>query len=43
MCVCVCVCVCRIWNLADVTRDGYLDIYEYALCRHFIAMKLSGW
>ncbi|CEM32347.1 unnamed protein product [Vitrella brassicaformis CCMP3155] len=32
----------KIWNLADVTRDGYLDIYEYALCRHFIAMKLSG-
>ncbi|PHJ15129.1 sarcalumenin eps15 family protein, partial [Cystoisospora suis] len=32
----------RIWNLADITRDGYLDLYEYALARHFIEMKLEG-
>ncbi|RQX75891.1 sarcalumenin/eps15 family protein, partial [Toxoplasma gondii CAST] len=31
-----------IWNLADLTRDGYLDLYEYGLARHFIEMKLEG-
>eukprot|EP00922_Rhytidocystis_sp_ex-Travisia-forbesii_P058214 GHVS01086091.1.p1 GENE.GHVS01086091.1~~GHVS01086091.1.p1 ORF type:complete len:589 (+),score=65.39 GHVS01086091.1:2377-4143(+) len=31
----------RIWNLADATKDGYLDLYEYALSRHFIEMKLE--
>eukprot|EP00921_Rhytidocystis_pertsovi_P014341 GHVQ01023275.1.p1 GENE.GHVQ01023275.1~~GHVQ01023275.1.p1 ORF type:complete len:368 (-),score=30.18 GHVQ01023275.1:167-1270(-) len=31
----------RIWNLADVTRDGHLDLYEYSLARHFIEMKLE--
>lgn len=28
--------------MADITRDGYLDLYEYALARHFIEMKLEG-
>ncbi|PFH38660.1 sarcalumenin/eps15 family protein [Besnoitia besnoiti] len=32
----------RVWNLADITRDGYLDLYEYALARRFIEMKLEG-
>eukprot|EP01068_Selenidium_serpulae_P017172 Selendium_serpulae@DN6357_c0_g1_i1.p1 len=32
----------RVWNLADVTRDGALDLYEYSLARHFIQMKLEG-
>eukprot|EP00918_Siedleckia_nematoides_P017836 GHVU01038226.1.p1 GENE.GHVU01038226.1~~GHVU01038226.1.p1 ORF type:complete len:494 (-),score=116.24 GHVU01038226.1:451-1932(-) len=32
----------RIWNLADVTRDGFLDLYEYSLARHFIQMKVEG-
>uniref|UniRef100_A0A0G4HGH0 EH domain-containing protein n=1 Tax=Chromera velia CCMP2878 TaxID=1169474 RepID=A0A0G4HGH0_9ALVE len=33
----------RIWNLSDVTKDGCLDLFEYALCRHFIQMKLDGY
>lgn len=32
----------RVWNLADVTRDGYLDLYEFALANHFLTMKLDG-
>ncbi|KAF8821299.1 sarcalumenin/eps15 family protein [Cardiosporidium cionae] len=32
----------RIWNLADVTHDGYLDFYEYCLARHLIDVKLAG-
>ncbi|KAL8274885.1 hypothetical protein Esti_001174 [Eimeria stiedai] len=32
----------RVWNLADVTCDGYLDLYEYALARRFIEMRLQG-
>ncbi|VWU52279.1 EH domain-containing protein [Hepatocystis sp. ex Piliocolobus tephrosceles] len=32
----------RIWNLADITKDGYLDLFEYSLARHFIEMKKEG-
>ncbi|KAL8449666.1 hypothetical protein Emed_002921 [Eimeria media] len=32
----------RVWNLADVTCDGYLDLYEYSLARRFIEMRLQG-
>eukprot|EP00916_Digyalum_oweni_P003247 GHVL01005853.1.p2 GENE.GHVL01005853.1~~GHVL01005853.1.p2 ORF type:complete len:254 (-),score=62.92 GHVL01005853.1:134-895(-) len=32
----------RVWQLADVTQDGYLDEYEYAICRHFMDMKAAG-
>lgn len=32
----------RIWNLADIMRDGSLDLYEYSIARHFIDMKIQG-
>lgn len=32
----------RVWNLADQDQDGYLDIWEFSLARHFIAMKLDN-
>jgi len=32
----------KIWTLADVDKDGALTLYEYALARHFIKMKLDG-
>ncbi|EWC90743.1 hypothetical protein PFLG_02875 [Plasmodium falciparum RAJ116] len=32
----------KIWNLADITEDGYLDLFEYSLARHFIEMKIEG-
>lgn len=32
----------RVWNLADVDRDGKLDIYEFALAMHFVRMRLDG-
>ncbi|SCL98062.1 EH domain-containing protein, putative [Plasmodium chabaudi chabaudi] len=32
----------KIWNLADITKDGYLDLFEYSLARHFIEMKVEG-
>lgn len=35
-------CVFRIWNLADINKDGSLDLYEYSIARHFIDMKLQG-
>ncbi|CRG99885.1 EH (Eps15 homology) protein, putative [Plasmodium relictum] len=32
----------KIWNLSDLTKDGYLDLFEYSLARHFIEMKNDG-
>jgi GTP-binding protein EngB required for normal cell division len=32
----------KIWNLADVDKDGALTLYEYALAKHFIKMRLDG-
>lgn len=32
----------RVWKLADVDRDGALDIDEWALAQHLIAIKLEG-
>lgn len=32
----------KIWNLADVDKDGYLDDDEFALANHLIKVKLEG-
>merc|ERR1719329_725190 len=32
----------KIWSLADVDRDGSLNLYEFALASHFIKMRLDG-
>uniref|UniRef100_A0A7S0BAU3 Uncharacterized protein n=1 Tax=Pyrodinium bahamense TaxID=73915 RepID=A0A7S0BAU3_9DINO len=32
----------KIWSLADVDKDGMLTLYEYALAKHFIKMRLDG-
>ncbi|CAH1118030.1 unnamed protein product [Phaedon cochleariae] len=32
----------RIWKLADVDKDGYLDKDEFALAMHLINVKLQG-
>jgi len=32
----------KVWTLADVDKDGMLTLYEYALARHFIKMRLEG-
>ena len=32
----------KIWALADSDGDGNLDLHEYAIARHLIAMKLEG-
>lgn len=32
----------RIWNLADIDKNGFLDAYEFALAKHFLEMKLNG-
>lgn len=32
----------KIWKLADVDRDGYLDADEFALAMHLINVKISG-
>ena len=32
----------KIWTLSDIDEDGKLTLYEFALCKHFIEMKLNG-
>jgi len=32
----------KIWALADADKDGALTLYEYALAKHFIKMRLDG-
>lgn len=32
----------KIWNLADVDKDGFLDDDEFALANHLIKVKLEG-
>jgi EH domain-containing protein 1 len=32
----------KIWSLADVDKDGSLNLYEYSLAMHFIKMRLDG-
>eukprot|EP00429_Kryptoperidinium_foliaceum_P069833 CAMPEP_0176060608 /NCGR_PEP_ID=MMETSP0120_2-20121206/30210_1 /TAXON_ID=160619 /ORGANISM="Kryptoperidinium foliaceum, Strain CCMP 1326" /LENGTH=533 /DNA_ID=CAMNT_0017394153 /DNA_START=1 /DNA_END=1602 /DNA_ORIENTATION=- len=32
----------RIWTLADTDRDGCLTMYEFALAKHLVAMRLDG-
>mmetsp|Transcript_7772 Transcript_7772/g.21570 ORF Transcript_7772/g.21570 Transcript_7772/m.21570 type:complete len:320 (-) Transcript_7772:144-1103(-) len=32
----------KIWSLADIDKDGALTLYEYALAKHFIRMRLDG-
>lgn len=32
----------KIWSLADVDKDGMLDLEEFALAMHLINVKLDG-
>ena len=32
----------KVWKLADVDRDGMLDIDEFALAQHLISIKMDG-
>lgn len=32
----------KIWKLADVDKDGMLDLEEFALAMHLIHVKLDG-
>ncbi|CAE7183600.1 Ehd1 [Symbiodinium pilosum] len=32
----------RIWSLADVDKDGFLTLPEYAIAMHLVQMKLDG-
>ena len=33
----------KIWSLADINKDGFLDLFEYATARELIRIKLEGW
>lgn len=33
----------RIWKLADIDKDGFLDSDEFALAQHLINVKLEGY
>jgi hypothetical protein len=32
----------QIWNLADVTKDGYLDVDEFSIALHLVKLKKAG-
>lgn len=32
----------KIWKLADVDKDGFLDAEEFALAMHLINIKING-
>lgn len=32
----------KIWKLADVDQDGFLDLEEFALAMHLIKVKVEG-
>lgn len=32
----------KVWTLADIDKDGMLTLYEYAMAKHFIKMRLDG-
>jgi len=32
----------KIWNLADIDKDGMLSLYEFAVAMHLIKMRLDG-
>ena len=32
----------QIWNLADLTKDGYLDSDEFVLAMHLVKLRKSG-
>ena len=32
----------KIWQLADINRDGFLDLFEYAVARELVNIKMQG-
>ena len=32
----------RVWQLADIDKDGRLSLFEFTLAKHFMEMKLKG-
>merc|ERR1711963_266016 len=32
----------KVWHLADIDKDGALNLYEFALAMHLIKMRLEG-